>query len=82
MKTSEEQNAIKEEINELKNKLSELTDEELAKVTGGSSLPIQAKIPWGQLAQVAPTSLEFAAGLGKVDDASILKKQWEKTGQL
>lgn len=35
MKTKEELNAIKEEVETLKNKLAELTDEELTQVTGG-----------------------------------------------
>ena len=36
MKTKEELNAIKEEVDTLNKKLRELTDEELAQVTGGS----------------------------------------------
>ena len=36
MKTKEELNTIKEEVEALNNKLAELTDEELAHVTGGA----------------------------------------------
>ncbi|MBQ0090248.1 MAG: bacteriocin [Prevotellaceae bacterium] len=44
MKTAEELNAIKEDVETLNNKLNELTDEELAKVTGGHDLdPLQVK---------------------------------------
>ena len=35
MKTKEELDALKEEVENLNKKLSELTDEELAQVTGG-----------------------------------------------
>ena len=35
MKTKEELNALKEEVEEVSKKLNELTDEELAQVTGG-----------------------------------------------
>ena len=35
MKTKEELNALKEEVETLNQKLAELTDEELAQVTGG-----------------------------------------------
>ena len=35
MKTKEELNALKEEVETLNKKLAELTDEELAQVTGG-----------------------------------------------
>lgn len=35
MKTKEEINALKKEVEELKGKLSELTEQELAEVTGG-----------------------------------------------
>ena len=36
MKTKEELNALKEEVETLNKKLAELTDEELAQVTGGA----------------------------------------------
>ena len=36
-KTQKELNALKKEVETLNNKLKELTDEELAQVTGGSS---------------------------------------------
>ena len=36
MKTKEEQNALKEEVETVSKKLHELTDEELAQVSGGA----------------------------------------------
>ena len=39
MKTKEELNAIKEEIDSLKKKLAELTEDELKQIVGGSSIP-------------------------------------------
>ena len=42
MKTQEELNAIKEEIETLNKKLAELTEEELAQVTGGMTAPFGA----------------------------------------
>ena len=39
MKTKEELNALKEEIETLNKKLAELTEEELAQVSGGIDLP-------------------------------------------
>ena len=39
MKTKEELNALKEEVETLNKKLHELTDEELAQVSGGEYLP-------------------------------------------
>ena len=38
MKTKEELNALKEEVETLNKKLAELTEEELAQVTGGLNL--------------------------------------------
>ena len=38
MKTKEELNALKEEVETLNKKLAELTDEELAQVSGGRGL--------------------------------------------
>ena len=40
MKTKEELNALKKEVETLNKKLAELTDEELAQVVGGLLLPI------------------------------------------
>ena len=40
MKTKEELNALKEEVEALSKKLHELTEEELAQVTGGADLNI------------------------------------------
>ena len=39
MKTVEELNALKEEVENLNKKLAELTDEELEQVTGGKQMP-------------------------------------------
>ena len=39
MKTKEELNALKEEVETLNKKLAELTDEELAQVSGGLYVP-------------------------------------------
>ena len=39
MKTKEELNALKEEVEALNKKLAELTEEELAQVSGGVSAP-------------------------------------------
>lgn len=43
MKTKEELNAIKEEIDSLKKKLAELTEDELKQVTGGVTLDMKGK---------------------------------------
>ena len=40
MKTKEELKALKEEVETLNKKLAELTDEELAQVSGGVVLPV------------------------------------------
>ena len=42
MKTKEELNALKEEVETLNKKLAELSEEELAQVTGGASVPFGA----------------------------------------
>ena len=47
MKTREELNALKEEVEALNMKLQELTDEELAQVTGGIIKPDQTKSWFG-----------------------------------
>ena len=39
MKTQEELNALKEEVENVRKKLAELTEEELAQVTGGVYVP-------------------------------------------
>lgn len=41
MKTPEELNALKAEVETVKGKLAELTDEELAQVTGSGFLPVE-----------------------------------------
>ena len=45
MKTKEELNALKEEVETLNRKLHELTDEELEQVTGGDMPPPQVIDP-------------------------------------
>ena len=40
MKTKEELNALKEEVETLNKKLAELTEEELEQVSGGQRIPI------------------------------------------
>ena len=42
MKTKEELNALKEEVETLNKKLAELTDEELAQVAGGAAGTVKA----------------------------------------
>ena len=43
MKTKEELNALKEEVETVSKKLTELTEEELEQVSGGSETPIIAR---------------------------------------
>ena len=46
MKTKEELNALKEEVETVSKKLHELTDEELAQVTGGyMKVPVEPAFP-------------------------------------
>ena len=45
MKTPEELNVLKEEVETLKKKLAELTEEELAQVSGGETLDCGPKGP-------------------------------------
>ena len=40
MKTKEELNALKEEVETVNKKLAELTEEELAQVSGGQRIPV------------------------------------------
>ena len=44
MKTKEELNALKEEVETLNKKLHELTDEEFAQVSGGRSVPRDERV--------------------------------------
>ena len=46
MKTKEELNALKEEVETLNKKLAELTNEELEKVTGGKVQPDPSYPPY------------------------------------
>ena len=48
MKSMEELNALKKEIDDLKLKLKELTPEELAQVSGGSEYPSK-RLPDGKV---------------------------------
>ena len=45
MKTKEELNALKEEVETLSKKLAELTEEELKEVTGGFGVSVQHYVP-------------------------------------
>ena len=48
MKTKEELNALKEEVETVSRKLHELTEEELAQVSGGAKIAqVQANKSWG-----------------------------------
>ena len=42
MKTKEELNALKKEVETVNKKLAELTEEELAQVSGGAFLPVES----------------------------------------
>ena len=53
MKTQEELDALKEEFEALNKKLSELTDDELAQVTGGQAKKARAAVAEVAVAQVA-----------------------------
>ena len=45
MKTPEELNVLREEVETLKKKLAELTEEELAQISGGETLDCGSKGP-------------------------------------
>ena len=57
MKTKEELNALKEEVETVNKKLAELTDEELAQVSGG-------RIPADKYDSESLRRLKFSAGCG------------------
>ena len=57
--------------------LQELKDDDLEQITGGKTLTVLSKIPFGQLVNVAPTSFDFAAGLGKSNDGKTAKMDEE-----
>ena len=44
MKTKEELNALKEEVETVSKKLHELTEEELAQVSGGEDVPLAVPV--------------------------------------
>ena len=51
MKTKEELNALKEEVETVSKKLHELTEEELAQVSGGAPVnepPAAIRTPWSE----------------------------------
>ena len=58
-KTQEELNAIKEDVETLNNKLNELTDEELAQVTGGSKKADIISIATGMIIEIKTGVDEF-----------------------
>ena len=61
MKTKEELNALKEEVETLNKKLAELTEEELAQVSGGSS----AEDPSGyQISERMRSKIRSTDGIG------------------
>ena len=64
MKTKEELIAIKNELETLNKKLAELTEEELAQVNGGATLPPGVK-PIGQTRRIG--NLLFSGHVGKYD---------------
>ena len=61
MKTKEELNALKEEVEALSKKLRELTKEELAQVTGGFSPDLPSYDPDHATAVLKPD--DFSAGI-------------------
>ena len=58
MKTKEELNALKEEVETLNNKLKELTDDELKEVTGGTN------VGWDWLYESTIDDYQSDTGLG------------------
>ena len=63
MKTEEELNALKEEVETVSKKLHELTDEELAEVTGGNEAP-KVIFPYLVGAVWSPIAKLVADGMG------------------
>ncbi|MDO4983510.1 MAG: bacteriocin [Eubacteriales bacterium] len=85
MKTKEELNALKEEVETLNRKLHELTEEELAQVSGGVLTPeaqIWIQNNYNEIFSRAPKSQQWMVGLGmnyvstcsQVFDISTLKE--------
>ena len=66
MKTKEELNALKEEVEAVNEKLQELTPEEIAQVNGGILHPIPFKIDVEHKHE--PVAIEYAAFIPKIDD--------------
>ena len=62
MKTKEELNALKNEVEALNKKLAELTDEERAQVTGGGGGPTVLKAPGIFIATIVG-GLSYTCGL-------------------
>ena len=59
MKTKEELNALKEEVETVNKKLHELTEEELAQVTGGSKKADIISIATGMIIEIKTGVDEF-----------------------
>ena len=59
MKTKEELNALKEEVETVNKKLQELTEEELAQVTGGSKKADIISIATGMIIEIKTGVDEF-----------------------
>ena len=59
MKTQEQLNVLKEEVETLNNKLAELTDEELEQVTGGSKKVDIISIATGMIVEIKTGVDEF-----------------------
>ena len=60
MKTKEELNALKEEVKAVNEKLAELTEEELAQVSGGDDVPLGGH-------NIEPPIFEFGPDHGIID---------------
>ena len=66
MKSKEELNKIKEEVESVNEKLAELTPEEIAQVNGGVVHPIPFKIDVEHKHE--PVAIEYAAFIPKIDN--------------
>ena len=65
MKTKEELNAIKEEVETLSKKLAELSEEELARITGGMIPPLpRADNPFHGIFDGSPKTVHLYTELG------------------
>ena len=66
MKTKEELNALKEEVEAVNEKLAELTPEEIAQITGGGVRP--GRIKFDVEHKHGPVAIEYAAFIPKIDN--------------